>query len=262
MISPHIRTSIADAVLHLEIDRRDKKNSLTGDMYMAMSETLAAARDNPKVRVVLISGQADMFTAGNDLGDFLARKRGDGDSPAMHFLHQIASFDKPLVAAVGGIAIGIGTTMLLHCDLVYAADNARFQMPFVNLALCPEGASSLLLPRIAGHRLASELLFFGDAFDGHKAREAGIVNEVLPAAQLLETAMARAKRLANQPARSIAVTKGLLKRQEDRSEVLEAMKAEGMQFADLLAEPAAKEIFSAFLEKRKPDPAKIHGEGK
>lgn len=257
MTHPNILVTDADAIVSIEISRREKKNAITGDMYRAMSEALFHAREQRHVRAVLIRGQDDLFTAGNDLGDFLHRKAGD-PSAAIPFLHLLSAFEKPLVAAVAGNAVGIGTTLLLHCDLVYAADNARFQLPFVNLALCPEAGSSLLLPRVAGHQRAAELLLLGEPFDAATAREAGIVNRIVPAAQLMDTTLSAARKLAALPAQSLAVTKALMKRPPDRS-AIEAMDEEVIYFSDLVAAPAAKEIFGAFLEKRIADPDKIHG---
>lgn len=257
MNHPNILVTDSDGIFCIEISRRDKKNAITGDMYRAMSDALCHAREQHHVRVVLIRGQSDLFTAGNDLGDFLHRKAND-PSAAIPFLHLLAAFEKPLVAAVAGNAVGIGTTMLLHCDLVYTADNAKFQLPFVNLALCPEAGSSLLLPRLAGHQRAAELLLLGEPFDAATAREAGFVNRVVAADQLMETAMAAARKLAALPSQSLAVTKALMKRPPDRS-AIETIDEEAIYFADLVAAPAAKEIISAFLEKRAPDPRKIHG---
>ena len=257
MNHPNILVTDSDGIFSIEISRRDKKNAITSDMYRAMSDALCHAREQHHVRVVLLRGQSDLFTAGNDLGDFLHRKAND-PSAAIPFLHLLSAFEKPLVAAVAGNAVGIGTTMLLHCDLVYAADNAKFQLPFVNLALCPEAGSSLLLPRVAGHQRAAELLLLGEVFDAATAREAGFVNRVLAADQLMETAMAAARKLAALPSQSLAVTKALMKRPPDRS-AIETIDEEAIYFADLVAAPAAKEIISAFLEKRAPDPGKIHG---
>ncbi|MDK9704288.1 MAG: enoyl-CoA hydratase [Sulfuritalea sp.] len=257
MNHPNILVTDSDGIVSIEISRRDKKNAITGDMYRAMSDALCHAREQHHVRVVLIRGQSDLFTAGNDLGDFLHRKAND-PSAAIPFLHLLSAFEKPLVAAVAGNAVGIGTTLLLHCDLVYAAENAKFQLPFVNLALCPEAGSSLLLPRLAGHQRAAELLLLGEPFDAATAREAGFVNRVVAADQLMETAMAAARKLAALPSQSLAVTKALMKRPPDRS-AIETIDEEAIFFADLVAAPAAKEIFSAFLEKRPADPAKIHG---
>lgn len=257
MSHPNILVTDRDGVVTIEISRRDKKNAITGEMYRAMSAALSHAREQSHVRVVVLRGQDDLFTAGNDLGDFLHRKAND-PSAAIPFLHLLSAFEKPLVAAVAGNAVGIGTTMLLHCDLVYAADNARFQLPFVNLALCPEAGSSLLLPRIAGHQRAAELLLLGEVFDAATAREAGFVNRVVTADMLMDTALAAARKLAALPAQSVAVTKALMKRPPERSPI-EAMDEEVIFFSDLVAAPAAKEIFSAFLEKRIANPEKIHG---
>ena len=260
MNHPNILVTDSDGIVSIEISRRDKKNAITGDMYRAMSAALFHARDHHHVRAVLIRGQDDLFTAGNDLTDFLHRKAGD-PSAAIPFLHLLSSFEKPLVAAVAGNAVGIGTTLLLHCDLVYAADNAKFQLPFVNLALCPEAGSSLMLPRVAGYQRAAELLLLGEPFDAATAREAGFVNRVVAADQLMATALAAAQKLAALRAQSLAVTKALMKRPPDRS-AIEAMDEEVIYFSDLVAAPAAKEIFSAFLEKRIPNPEKIHGRQK
>ena len=257
MSHPNILVTDHDGIVSIEISRREKKNAITADMYRAMSAALCHAREQRHVRVVLMRGQSDLFTAGNDLGDFLQRKAGD-PSAAIPFLHLLSAFEKPLVAAVAGNAVGIGTTLLLHCDLVYAADNALFQLPFVNLALCPEAGSSLLLPRLAGHQRAAEMLLLGEPFGAATAREAGIVNRVVAADRLMETALAAASKLAALPTQSLAVTKALMKRPPDRS-TLEAMDEEVIQFSELVAAPAAKEIFSAFLDKRIPKAATIHG---
>ncbi len=256
MHHPNILVSQQGHVLIIEISRREKMNSLTSEMYRAFSDALIHAREHRHVRAVLIRGQDDLFTAGNDLADFLHRKPGES-SAAIPFLHLLAQFEKPLVAAVAGNAIGIGTTMLLHCDLVYAADNARFQLPFVNLALCAEGGSSQLLPRAAVHRLAAELLMLGDPFDAQKAREAGIINRVVPAADLMATAMSAAEALAAKPAQALAVTKALLKRPADAS-TIETIDEEAIHFIELVDAAAAKEIFAAFLEKRAPDTSKLN----
>ena len=257
MSHPNILVSDSDGIVTIEISRRDKKNAIAADMYRAMSQALCHAREQHHVRVVLLRGQSDLFTAGNDLADFLRRKAGD-PSPAIPVLHLLATYEKPLVAAVAGDAVGIGTTLLLHCDLVYAADNALFQLPFVNLALCPEAGSSLLLPRLAGHQRAAELLLLGEPFDAATACSAGFVNRVVAAAALFDTAMAAARKLAALPAQSLAVTKALMKRPSDRT-ALEAIDEEAIYFAELVAAPAAKEIFSAFLDKHPPDAEPLHG---
>lgn len=238
----------ADRVFTIELSRREKKNAITVDMYRGLSDALDEARADEAVGAVYLRGQADLFTAGNDLGDFLtprAREEGAGH----RFLHTIASFPKPIVAAVGGPAIGIGTTMLLHCDLVVASENARFQLPFVSLGLCPEAGSSLLLPQMAGPRLAAELMLLGEFFDAEMALRAGIVNHVVPVAALLEHGGSLAQRLAGQPADALVTTKALLKRPMGRS-ILDAIEEEYPHFERLLASDTARTIFRSFLERR------------
>lgn len=251
-MSEHILTELAAGVLRIEMRRPEKKNALTGPMYAAMADALERAAREDAVRAVLIHGQPGVFTAGNDLADFLDGPSDDPDRPVFRFLRDIAAAPKPLVASVTGNAVGVGTTMLLHCDLVYAGEGARFQLPFVNLALCPEAASSLLLPRLVGHPRAAELLFFGEPFGAAKAREMGLANAVLPDAEVFAHALERARRLATLPAASLRETKRLLK-QSIAALVPQVMQEEGVIFRRQLASPAAKEAFSAFLEKRKPD---------
>ena len=254
-MSENILRTVHNDVLHLEISRRDKKNALTRPMYLALAEALAQAGSDPAVRVVLLRGQEDLFTAGNEVGDFLLRQPGE-TSAGMHFIRAIAAFAKPLVAAVGGNAVGIGSTMLLHCDLVYAADNASFKLPFVPLGLCPEACSSLLLPRLAGHQRAAELLFFGEAFDARRAYEIGLVNQVLAPAELMVTAVARAEKLARLPRQALLETKALLKRPA-KEQLEDTMTVEIQRFGELAASATAREIFTAFLEKRAADFSKL-----
>jgi enoyl-CoA hydratase/carnithine racemase len=246
--TPHVNTSTVDGVHTIELSRREKKNAITTAMYRAMSDAFEAAAADPSVRAVLLRGQADLFTAGNDLGDFLDGTTRE-EAQAHRFLIAISSFPKPVVAAVGGLAIGIGTTMLLHCDLVVAAAGTRFQLPFVPLGLCAEAGSSLLLPQMAGHRLAAELMLLGDPFDDQVARRAGIVNQVVAPESLLEVATTLAARLARQPADAMTTTKMLLKRSLGRS-VHEAIADELPHFERLLQSDEARAIFRAFLEKR------------
>lgn len=251
-MSEHIAAELCDGILRIEIRRPEKKNALTGPMYAAMADALDRAAREDAVRVVLIHGQPDVFTAGNDLGDFLNGPTGDPDRPVFRFLRGIAAAPKPLIAAVSGNAVGVGTTMLLHCDLVYAGESARFQLPFVNLALCPEAASSLLLPRLAGHQRAAELLLFGEPFNAAKAYEIGLVNAIHPDTALLDAALERARKLTTLPAASLRATKMLLKKSV-AALVAQTMQEEGAIFQQQLASPEAREAFSAFLEKRKPD---------
>jgi enoyl-CoA hydratase/carnithine racemase len=250
-MSENILTELRDGILRIEMRRPEKKNALTGAMYAAMADALERAAREDAVRVVLIHGQPGVFTAGNDLADFL-NGPGDPDRPVFRFLRGIAAAPKPLIAAVSGNAVGVGTTMLLHCDLVYAGASARFQLPFVNLGLCPEAASSLLLPRLVGHQRAAELLFFGEPFDAARARDIGLVNAIHPDAVLMDAALERARKLATLPAASLRATKMLLKKAQ-AAMVTQAMQDEGVIFQQQLASPEAKEAFSAFLEKRKPD---------
>ena len=256
-MNEHILTAISGGVLKIEIHRPAKKNALTQAMYMAMADALRKAGSDEAIRVVMICGQQDLFSAGNDLKDFLARK-ADDPSEAVRFLQVLAAFEKPVVAAVGGDAVGIGTTMLLHCDLVYAADNARFQLPFVPLGLCPEAASSLLLPRLAGYHRAAELMFFAEPFNAEKALEIGLVNEVHAPLQLLAAAAKRTEKLATLPPASLAITKSLLKRATS-AEVTDTLREESRHFSELVAGPVSKEICAAFLEKRPPDFSGIAG---
>ena len=254
-MAENIVVSVQDRILSIRLDRLEKKNALTRGMYLGMIEALQQAEADANVRVILISGTQDCFTAGNDLADFAAAKPGE-TSPAITYLEALAATQKPVIAAVGGVAVGIGTTMLLHCDLVYAAAGARFQLPFVNLGLCPEAASSLLLPNLMGHCRAAELLFFGDPFNAESAQAFGIVNAVLPASDLLATATAKAQQLAEKPPSALKTTKALLKR-GSASAIADAMAAETEKFASLLQGPEAKEAMMAFMQRRKPDFSKF-----
>ena len=248
----HILSESKDGVARIGIDRPDKKNALTAAMYQAMADAIKAAEADTGVRVLLIQGKPDLFTAGNDLQDFLDNPPRDDDRPVFQFLYGISQAQKPIVAAVAGAAVGIGTTMLLHCDLVYAAPNARLQLPFVNLGLVPEAASSLLLPALAGYQRAAELLLLGEPFSAQKAKDIGLVTEVVPEDQLFGIAMAQAKKLAGKPAASLRLSKQLMK-QGQTAAVAQRIKLESDHFGERLASPEAKEAFSAFLEKRKPD---------
>jgi len=248
----HILTETKDRVLRIEIARPDKKNALTLDMYAAMADALAAADSDAAVRVVLVHGARDCFTAGNDLKDFLNRPPHSESSPTTRFLRGIANFSKPLLAAVNGAAVGIGTTMLLHCDLVYAAPGARFQLPFVPLGLVPEAGSSFLLPYIAGYQRAAELLLLGQPFDAEKAYAAGFITAIVPEKELFERARAGALAIAALPPAAVRATKALM-RGRLAPRVSEAMTDEGKVFGERLTSPEAREAMTAFFEKRKPD---------
>ncbi len=238
-------------VLTIRLDRLEKKNALTRGMYLGMIEALKQADVDANVRVVLITGSEACFTAGNDLVDFANAKPGE-TSPAILYLQTLAAAQKPVIAAVGGVAVGIGTTMLLHCDLVYAASDARFQLPFVNLGLCPEAGSSMLLPALMGHRRAAELLYFGEQFTANTAQEVGIVNTVVASNELLNTATEKARLLAEKPPAALRITKALLKRGSANA-IAEAMAKETEQFAALLQGPEAREAMMAFMQRRKAD---------
>jgi enoyl-CoA hydratase/carnithine racemase len=248
----HIVTEVKDRVLRIEIARPEKKNALTLAMYLSMAEALAAAEADPAVRAVLIHGTPDCFTAGNDLKDFLERPPHSEASPAFRFIRAIATFAKPFIAAVNGAAVGIGTTMLLHCDLVFAAPGARFQLPFVPLGLVPEAGSSFLLPYIAGYQRAAELLLLGQPFDAEKALAAGFVTEIVPEDELFEYARDAALAVAVLPPAAVRAAKALM-RGRIAGRLAEAIDEEGARFTERLASPEAKEALTAFFEKRKPD---------
>ena len=251
-----ILTHIDTGVMTITFNRLDKKNSITSTMYAAMADAVAQAATDASVRVVLFQGHESIFSAGNDIGDFLNQPPSTQESPVFRFLRGIATFEKPLLAAVAGPAVGIGTTMLFHCDLVYAGDNAAFSMPFVNLGLCPEAASSLLAARMFGYHRAAEALLMGDPFFAEAAQEVGLVNRVVPPTEVNGYAQAQARKLAGKPLSSLIETKRLMKGGYQQ-EVLAKMDEEGKSFGRMLREPAAKEAFGAFMEKRKPDFSKL-----
>jgi enoyl-CoA hydratase/carnithine racemase len=247
-----IQSETRERVARIRFDRLDKKNAITAEMYAQLGRALAAADADRQVRAVLLCGSADCFTAGNDVADFLNAPRDAGSSPARALFDALPNMTKPVVAAVGGPAIGIGTTLLLHCDLVYAAPNARFQLPFVPLGIVPEFGSTFLLPRLAGYQRAAELLLLGQPFSAQKAHEVGIVSEVVPQEELFARAEAAVLRLASLPPESLRLTKRLLKARY--AEALAAtIDEETRLFTERLSSPEAKEAMSAFLEKRKPD---------
>lgn len=252
-MTDNVRTSFADAIAEIEIHRPEKKNALTGEMYDAMTAAFARAEADAAIRVILVHGQPGCFTSGNDLADFLAAGQSGGGGvgrPATAFLAAIRTARKPVVAAVGGVAVGIGTTMLLHCELVFAAPNARFQMPFVPLGLAPEGGSSLLLPMVAGYQRAAEWLLLGRPFDAEAARAAGMVNEVVPEAELIPRARAAAAAIAQLAPESVRITKEWLKR--PYAAALEERMAEEIRvFGERLSSPEAKAAMARFFEKKK-----------
>ncbi len=243
-------------VLTITLNRLDKKNSLTRTMYAGMAQALAQADADASLSAAVIQGHETVFSAGNDIGEFLNRLASGEESPAFQFLRAISVFSKPLLAAVCGPAVGIGTTMLFHCDLVYAGDNAAFSMPFVNLGLCPEAASSYLAPQLMGYGRAAEALLLGEPFLAETALEMGLVSRIVPPSEASALAQRQARKLAAKPLGSLIETKRLLKKSQSGI-VAERLLEEGASFARLLTEPAAREAFTAFLEKRKPDFSKI-----
>jgi len=250
-MTQHVHVTTAERVMTIRLDRPDKKNAITIEMYAALGAALEAAAGDAGVRAVVLGGARDCFTSGNDLGDFVRAAQGGGDTgPALGFLHAIAAFDKPLVASVAGVAIGIGTTLLLHCDLVYAAPSARFRAPFVDLALVPEAGSSILLPRLVGERRAAQLLLLGETIDAPTARDWGLINGVVDDPDAA-AAGAAAKLAACAPG-ALRATKALTRR-ATRDAVALAMKVEGEVFAERLRSPEAMEAFQAFLNRRAPD---------
>ena len=255
-MSPNTSIELTDGVFHIEITRPEKKNALTAEMYQALANALTEAEADPAVRVILISGAGGNFTAGNDLTDFLDHPPMEESAPVFRFLNGFANLQKPFVAAVEGVAVGVGTTILLHCDLAYAGASARFALPFANLGLTPEAASSLLLPLRTGHARAAEMLMLGEVFSAQTALEAGIVNAVLPDGQVLAHALERCRKLIAQPAASLRLTKQLMKRAQ-QALIRETMSAEAEIFRQRLVSPEAKEAFAAFFEKRKPDFSKF-----
>jgi enoyl-CoA hydratase/carnithine racemase len=246
----------SSGVLTITLNRLDKKNSLTRTMYAGMAQALAQADADATLSAAVIQGHETVFSAGNDIGEFLNRLSSGEESPAFQFLRAISVFSKPLLAAVCGPAVGIGTTMLFHCDLVYAGDNAAFSMPFVNLGLCPEAASSYLAPQLMGYGRAAEALLLGEPFLAETALEMGLVSRIVPPSEASALAQRQARKLAAKPLGSLIETKRLLKKSQSGI-VAERLLEEGASFSRLLTEPAAREAFTAFLEKRKPDFSKI-----
>ncbi|CAJ0685062.1 enoyl-CoA hydratase [Ralstonia wenshanensis] len=252
-----IRTETADGVLTLTFDRLDRKNAITAAMYQTLADALVAAETDPAIRVIVLAGHESVFTAGNDLEDFMKNPPKDESAPVHQFLKAISRATKPLIASVSGAAVGVGTTMLLHCDLVYASETAKLSMPFAQLGLCPEAASSLLLPQLAGYHRAADKLLFGEPFDANEARELGLINRVLPAGELDAFVRTQARKLTLLPPASLRATKRLMK-EGATPQIAERMSVEGKQFGEMLRAPEAREAFTAFFEKRRPDFSKFN----
>jgi enoyl-CoA hydratase/carnithine racemase len=247
-----IVTEHAGSILRIQLNRPTKRNAMTSAMYVALSDILKKATKDERTRVALWHGAGDSFCAGNDIEDFLKNPPGPGESPQAQLMNALIDFDKPLIAAVQGAAIGGGTTMLLHCDFVYAGESAKFQMPFINLALVPEFGSSSIVPARIGHLRAAELILLGSPYDAKRAAELGLVTQIVPDQDLLSIATATAQKLAAKPAGALQASKRLIK-QPFRQQIAAAMKAENEEFSAQVRSADAKEALTAFLEKRKPD---------
>jgi enoyl-CoA hydratase/carnithine racemase len=247
-MSEFIRVQDRDGVRLIAFARPEKKNAITSEMYARIVSALREAQANPELKVVLFTGLGDSFTAGNDVADFLNQPPAGESAPVFQLLHLLVDFPKPIVAAVPGLAIGIGTTLLLHCDLVYASENAKFKMPFIDLGLVPEAGSSQIVPQLLGHVRAAELLLLGDAIDAETACRYGIVNQVLPAAELLAHAKAKAAALAAKPLEALLASKALMKRAPEALHT--RIDVEAKHFVERLASAEAKAIFASFLSKK------------
>src|SRR5262245_12651492 len=244
-----ILTEHSGALFSIQLNRPAKKNAMTSSMYIAMADLLDSAARDESIRVVLWHAAGDVFSAGNDIADFLNNPPGPGESPQSRLINAFIAFEKPIVAAVHGAAIGGGTTMLLHCDFVYAAENAKFQLPFVNIAAGPEFGSSYLLQLRAGYLRAAEALFLAQPFDATKAAQLGLVTAIVPDEQLLATARETAKKLTEKPVQALQACKRLM-RGALREQLVNTVRLENENFAARLASAEAKEAFAAFLGKR------------
>lgn len=251
-MSSLILSSVQDRVLTLRLNRLDKKNALTQEMYAALAEAFKQAAQNTEVRVVLLAAHPECFCAGNDMVDFLNTGVVDENAPVIRFMQALSGFAKPVVAAPAGIAVGVGVTLLMHCDLVYAGEQTRFSLPFVSLGICPEFAATYLLPRQLGHVRACELALTGEVFSAQKALDYGLVNALLPNAEVEAKALERARQIAQLPPNAVRTTKALLKRWT-AAQIQEAIPLEGAQFGAMLKQPEALEAIGAFVQKRKPD---------
>jgi enoyl-CoA hydratase/carnithine racemase len=247
-----IVTEHAGSILRIQLNRPTKRNAMTSAMYVTLAGIFNEAANDESTRVVLWHGAGDSFCAGNDIQDFLKNPPGPGESPQARLMEALVNFDKPIVAAVHGAAIGGGTTMLLHCDFIYAGESTKFQMPFINLAVVPEFGSSCSLPARIGHVRAAELILLGAPIDASRAVELGLVNQVISDDGVMARACETAEKLATKPAKALRASKRLIK-QPSREQIKAAMKAENEEFSAQVRSEDAKEAFTAFLEKRKPD---------
>lgn len=247
-----VRYFAQDGIASIELARPERKNAITAEMYAQLADAFGAVDADASVRAVVVHGTPAVFSAGNDIHDFLERPPVAEDASAVRFMRALATQELPVIAAVNGAAVGIGATMLMHCDLVYCADDAMFSMPFVSLGLCPEFASSLLVPLSAGYHKAAEKLLFGEPISAEEALDMGLVNRLLPPGEVVEYALRQARRFCALPPAAVRATKRLLK-SAWRGAVDAAMGGEMTLFRELLASPESRQAFSAFLERRKPD---------
>jgi enoyl-CoA hydratase/carnithine racemase len=253
-----VKTQFSAGIMTLTLARPDKRNALNSAMYSALSDNLERAEKDPAVRVVLFQGDGESFTSGNDIADFSAQASGKdlGESQAFRFIENLGKATRPLIAAVQGNAVGVGTTMLLHCDLVYLADTAKLMTPFVNLALVPEAASSWLLPTRIGHVRAYAMFALGEPLDAATALSCGLANAVVPVAELRAKARQAAEALAQRPAGALSQTKALMR---EMDKIAAQMARESALFRERLQTNEAREAFAAFAERRKPDFSKVAG---
>lgn len=252
VVSALVSVTLEGHVQVIRMQRPEKRNALNVEMYAALATALQKANKDPQVRVAVIAGGQDCFSAGNDILDFVGNPPSDDSHPVMQFLYALTDFEKPLIAAVNGIAVGIGTTLLLHCDLAYASEDARFHLPFVNLGLCPEAGSSFLLPLRAGSHRAAEAILLGQPFDAATALSWGLVNRLTVPGQADAAALEAAQCVAKQPPAAIRAARQLL-REPLRSPLQDALRREAEAFIARLASPEASEAFQAFMERRPPD---------
>lgn len=254
-MTEQVKAGLSNGVLSIQINRPEKKNALTAAMYEVMANDMTGAQSDDNVRVILLTGAEDCFTAGNDIADFMGSPQFNEESPVSRFLAILAAAEKPMVAAIKGDAVGVGTTMLLHFDLVYAGNSAKFHLPFVNLALVPEAGSTLLLPWLAGYQKAAELMLLGEPFGAEEAKEIGLVNAVMEDSAVDGFALEKAQALAAKPPRALRRTRALLK--ATRHMLPDVMAAEGKAFAEGLNSAEAQEAMLAFMERRAPDFSKL-----
>jgi enoyl-CoA hydratase/carnithine racemase len=247
---PNIDYSLEGKVLNIKINRPEKKNALLPGMYKALGDGIRLGEASDEVNVILIQGVDDCFTSGNDVNGFSADNQSSEERPSVHFMHALNDARKPLIAAISGLAVGIGTTLLFHCDLVYASEQCFLQLPFARLGLCPEAGSSYLLPRQIGYQRSAELMLLGERFSSDKAKELGIVTEVLPQQDYLTTAVEKARELSELPPQAVQTSKALLKRGMNQ-QVAETIEVELEDFSRLLKTDEAQAIVQAFLNKKK-----------